>query len=275
VPGRRQNVLVRATLASAGIPPRLMRGTRAAINGVWLGLLSDASLRLLDERYYDDSVVYRTDKWNEHGLFDWERDLIDEHFRRCHRIVVLACGGGREVLALLDEGFDATGYEPHPALVRCAHRFLAAHGHESRVHPAPRDEFPQAAGPADGVVVGWGGFSLIHGRARRIALLSEARRRLPPGGPVLLSFFARPSDGRELRMTKAAATSLRRLRGRPPAEVGDTLAPNLVHVFTRTRLAEELRAADFELAAYRVIGPADETTSYASAVVRAPLRPGT
>jgi SAM-dependent methyltransferase len=252
-----------------------MHGTRAAINGLWLGLLSDASLRLLDERYYDDSVLYRTDKWNERGFFDWERDLVDEHFRNCERVPVLACGGGREVLALLNEGFDATGYEPHPALVTYARRFLAAHGHESRVHSAPRDEFPSAAGPADGVVVGWGGFSLIHGRARRIALLREARRRLPAGGPVLLSFFARPSDSRELNVTKSAATGLRRLRGNPPAELGDTLAPNLVHVFTRPRLAEEIRAADLELADYRVIARADELTTYASAVVRARVAPGT
>jgi SAM-dependent methyltransferase len=272
VPGRLQNVLVRGALASARVPPRIMRGTRAAINASWLGLLSDESLRLLDERYYDQSVVYRTDEWNERGLFEWERELIDEHFRSCRRVLVLACGGGREVLALLSEGFDATGYEPHPALLTYARGFLRSRGHESRVHAAPRDEFPAAAGRADGVVVGWGGFSLVHGRARRIALLREAGRRLSPGGPVLLSFFARASDGRELKMTRAAATALRRLRGHPPVDLGDTLAPNMVHVFTRARLVEEARAANLELAAYRVIAPADGVTSYAAAVVRAPVR---
>ena len=258
-----------ATLASAGIPPRLANAARAAISGFWLGVLSDASLRLVDERYYEESVIYRTDEWNERGLFDWERDLIDEHFRDRERIVVLACGGGREVLALLREGFEATGYEPHPALVSYARTFLAARGYASRVHAAQRDEFPADAGPADAVVVGWGGFSLVHRRARRIALLREARRALPPGGPVLLSFFARQRDGRELKLTKAAATRLRRLRGRQPPELGDTLAPNLVHVFTRPRLVEEVAAAGLELVVYQALAPADESTSYASAVVRA------
>jgi hypothetical protein len=270
-----QNFLVQATLASAEVAPRVMRGTRAAVNGLWLGVLSDSSLRLLDERYYDESVLYRTDEWNERGLFDWERDLIDEHFRGCDRVVVLACGGGREVLALLNEGFDATGYEPHPALLAYARAFFAARGHASRVQPVPRGEFPAAGAPADGVVIGWGGFSLVHGRARRITVLRDARRQLPAGGPLLLSFFARQADGRELRMTRAAATGLRRLRGHPPAEIGDTLAPNLVHVFTRARLEEEVRAADLEVATYRVIGPADEGTSYAAAVVRVPVRRGT
>lgn len=274
MPGPWQNVLVQATLASAGIPPRVMHGTRAAINGLLLGLLSDASLRLLDERYYDNALPWSTDEWNERGLFDWERDLVDEHFRRCERLLVLACGGGREVLALLNKGFEATGYEPHPALLAYARRFLAAHGYESRVYPAPRDEFPPAAVPADGVVVGWGGFSLVHRRARRIALLREARRRLRPGGPILLSFLAGPSDGRELKMTRAAASGLRRLRGRPPAELGDTLAPNLIHVFTRARLAEEIRAAGLDLAAYRVIAPVDGLPGGASAVARVPVGHG-
>ena len=273
--GRLQNVLVRAALASAKIPPRIMRGTRAVLNAGWLGLLSDASLRMLDERYYEDSIVYRTDEWNERGLFVWERELIDEHFRGCARVLVLACGGGREVLALLREGFDAIGYEPHPALLAYARGFLAARGYESRVHAVARDEFPGMAGPADGVVVGWGGFSLVHGRARRIAMLREAGRRLSAGGPVLLSFFARPSDGRELELTSTGATGLRRLRGHPHMDLGDTLAPNLVHVFTRSRLLEEVQAADLELADYKVIGRAADDTRYAAAVVRVPVHSGT
>jgi hypothetical protein len=280
MPGRWQNALVQGTFASTAIPPRVLHVTRGAINGLWLGLLSDAGFRLLDERYYDDAAGYRTDEWNERGLFDWERDHVAKHFERGNRVLVLACGGGREVLALLNEGFEATGYEPHPALVTYAREFLAARGYESHVHPAQRDEFPPAAVSADGVVLGWGAFSLVRRRARRIALLSEARRRLPAGGPILLSFYARSSDSRELRMTKAAASGLRRLRGHPPAELGDTLSPNFVHIFTRPRLAEEVRAAGLELADYRFHAAPDVLTGYhiaageASAVVRVPAGDG-
>jgi hypothetical protein len=108
----------------------------------------------------------------------------------------------------------------------------------------------------------------MQGRARRIAFLSQARRRLPHGGPVLLSFFDRSRDTRELRWTAAVANRLRRLRRAEPVELGDTLAPNLVHVFTRAQVSEEVAAAGFELAAYAVIGSAADATSYASAVAR-------
>ena len=246
----------------------LAHGSRALLNGFWLGVLSSEALRAVDERYYDQAASYRTPDWNERGLFPWERDLITAHFGEGSRVAVLSAGGGREVLALLLEGYEAVGYEPHPALVSYAEAFLAERGHPSRVRPVARDEFPGDPGKVDGVVVGWGGFPLMRGRERRISLLHDAHHHLPPGGPVLLSFFER-LGGRELLVTARIANAIRSLLGRPPVELGDTLAPNPVHVFNRQTFVEEIAAAGFEVAEYRVIGPADEATSYAAAVIRA------
>jgi SAM-dependent methyltransferase len=264
-----QPPLVATVLASARIPALMGQGARAALNGLWLGALSDRTVEAVDERYYRDEQAYRTGEWNERGLFDWERDAIERCFDGRACVAVPACGGGREVLALLRAGFDATGYEPHESLVGYAEGFLAAHGHPGRVHRSQRDEFP-AGVECDGVVVGWGAYSLIHGRDRRIAFLAGARRALAPGGPLLLSFFERPAHGRELRLTSALANGLRRIRGREPIEPGDTLAPNRVHVFTPAQIAEEVAAAGLELVEHRVVASADDITQYARAVVRAP-----
>jgi hypothetical protein len=255
-------------LASAALPNRLAHATRAVLGGLWLGLLSDASLRALDEAYYSRTDLYRTADWNERGLFDWERELIEEHFEPGARVLVAACGGGREVLGLLRADFDAHGYEPHQALVAYGSDFLAQHGHPSRIHPSPRDTFPTAAESCDAVVVGWGGYSLMHARQRRISFLTGAAERLPSKAPVLLSFFHRSADSRELLLTKAIADALRRARRREPVELGDTLAPNQVHVFARAQLADELAEARLDLVDYRITGRADETASYAAAVAR-------
>jgi hypothetical protein len=259
---------VRAALASGRIPRALERATRGGLAGLWLGLLSDESLRALDERYYDAEDVYRTAAWNERGLFDWERAVVDEHFRGGERVVVVACGGGREVLALLEEGFDAIGYESHPGLAAYAGGLLTARGHPGRVHEAPRSEFPPSAPYCDGVIVGWGAYSLVRGRAGRERLLTGARERLPSGGSVLLSFFETSIHGRELRATRAIANALRGARGRQPLELGDTLAPNLVHVFTREELAQEVAAAGLELTQHRLVGEADTSVNYGAAVAR-------
>ena len=262
--------LVTAALASARVPRTLERVTHGALAGLWLGVLSDDGLRALDERYYDAEPVYRTAEWNERGLFGWERALVEAHFPRGGRVVVLACGGGREVLALLGEGFDAVGYEPHPALAAYADELLTAHGHPGRVHASPRGALPPDAGEADAVVVGWGGYSLVRGRAARVGLLAGARGLLPSGGPVLVSFFEMPVHGRQLRATRAIAGALRRARGRTPPELGDTLAPNLVHVFTPAGVADEVAAAGLELADHRLVGEADAVVSYGAAVARVP-----
>jgi hypothetical protein len=131
--------------------------------------------------------------------------------------------------------------------------------------------FPPAAPPCDGVIVGWGAYSLIHGRAARMRLLAEARERLPSGGVVLLSCFEASHHGRELRGTRTVANALRRVRGgRTPVELGDTLAPNLVHVFTHAELRDEIEGAGLELAERRVVGQAHASVSYVAAVARVP-----
>jgi hypothetical protein len=195
---------------------------------------------------------------------------VDTHFAERRRIVVVACGGGREVLALLGDGLDAHGYEPHAGLASFASDLLATRGHPGRVHVSPRSGFPPDAPSCDGVIVGWGAYSLIHGRDARVRLLADAGRRLPSGGPLLLSFFETARHGRELRVTRAIANALRGARGRAPLELGDTLAPNRVHVFSRAEAAAEIAAAGLELAEYRVVGEAHAAVNYAAVVARVP-----
>ena len=207
--------LARLTLASAKLPSTLAHASRGLLNGFWLGVLSDRSLEAVDARYYAESGVYRTADWNERGLFDWERRAVEDHFAPGGRVVVTACGGGREVLGLLEAGFDAHGREPHPELAAYANRFLAERGHPGRVAASERDEFPPGAERLDGVVVGWGAYSLMHGGGTRRRFLAAARAALEEDAPVLISFFDRDQDRRELRWTAAVANVLRRLRGAP------------------------------------------------------------
>lgn len=260
-------MIERVVLASARLPELAGAGARAALNGAWLGLLPDAALRAVDERYYDSQELYRTADWNERGLFAWERALVDAHFAGRERLVVCACGGGREVLALLRDGVDAAGYESHPALAAYARRLLAERGHPGRIEAVARDTFPAA--DCDGAIVGWGAYSLIHGAQRRVAFLREARLRLAPGSPLLLSFFERDALGRELRATLAIANALRRLRRAPAVEPGDTMAPNRVHVFTPAQVADEAAAGGFEPVARGSAGIAEKATRHAYAVLRA------
>lgn len=258
---------MRTVLAAGRVPGRAGRALHATLSGIWLGLLAESQLRDLDEHYYRRDGTYRSETWNERGLFGWEQQTIGRSFSPGSMIIVIACGGGREVLALQALGFKATGYESHTDLCAYARSFLAEHGFPDHVRQMPRDRFPVDA-RGDGVLTGWGAYSLIAGREQRVRFLRSAGSAVPGGGAVMLSCFATQIHGPSLRFTSWLAGALRRRRTGGPVEPGDTLAPNRVHVFTRSELMSEVEEAGLVLESYEIVGTADTVTSYACAVAR-------
>jgi hypothetical protein len=266
-PTRVRPRVVDAAYRSSALPAMAAAAARIVVNGVWLGALSDDEFTALDERYYATTDLYRTEAWNQRGLFEWEKAMIDAHFPATGRVAVIACGGGREVVALLARGYDAVGYESHPDLVAYGRGLLAASGHGDRVRPVARNEFPRGDAPFDAIVVGWGAYSLIHGRDRREAMLTDCAAGLAADGRVLLSFF-QGKVGRELRWIRALANVIRRFRAATPVELGDTLAPNRVHVFSRDELVAEVRAAHLEPMSYWTSSQPGEPIAYGCVVAR-------
>ncbi len=237
----------------------LFARANAVFDGFWLGMLDRDSLAHFDELHYEtrreragDGAAYRydDDQWNLRGLFDWERAAIEKHLPSSGRVVVTGAGGGREVLALLERGYDAVGYEPHPQLVRAGAALLERRGHGQRLFVSGRDEFPAEVEACDAIIVGWGSYALIPGRRRRIEFLRGAHACLPAGGPMLVSFFAREGGERLLTTVSRTANLVRRVRRSEPTEVGDALSPNFVHLFTDEQLRSELEAAGFVVEAY-------------------------
>jgi hypothetical protein len=248
-------------------PERLLRAYRAAtirrrqvltlanacFDGFWLGLLDPAMLARLDEQFYGEerdtedgrSFSYGDERRNLSGLRDWEAAAIDAHFPSGGRVIVTGAGGGREVIALLERGFDAIGYEPNEELVRAGAGLLRRLGHGDRLRRNERDAFPADAPACDAVVVGWGSYMLIPSRERRVAFLRAARGALPEGAPILCSFFVRSPGARYFDVVAVTANLVRRIRRAEPVEVGDTIGRNFVHRFTRDEIESELAAGGF------------------------------
>lgn len=261
---------VRAYLRSRRLRDRALRALNACFDGIWLGLLSREHLHLLDEAFYHDrreeiggrSYAYTDEEYSSSGLADWETAAVEGHCRPGCRVVVTGAGSGREVLALLEMGFDALGYEPNPRFVAAGTELLERRGHEDRLRLCERDAFPAGADACDAVIVGWGSYMLIAGQSHRIEFLREARARLEDGDPILLSFFATRHKPRYFAIVVRIANVVRRVRGVEPAESGDTFVPNYAHYFTPQEVDEELRCGGFESVAF-------EAHPYAHAVGRA------
>jgi hypothetical protein len=232
---------------------KLIRFVDGVNTGIWLGLLSRAHLEAVDELHYHGSSTYNGEPHNLRGLMDWEEAAIGGFFGGRTRLVVLGAGGGREVLALERRGFQVDGFECNPALVEFAGGFLPRHGAVGTVRFLPRDTTP-AEGGYDGIIMGWGSYMLIAGRARRIEQLRRLRALVPEGSPLLLSFFTRPDVLLKLKAEYRVARVIRRLLRREPPEFGDDLIPMYIHRFDVAEIRAEMAEAGFRLARYEPEG---------------------
>ena len=182
---------IRAYDASRGLFDRFVVAARAAFVGVWLGILDRHALHAADELYYSRTRMYHDDSYNLSGLFAWETEAVERHFRSCRSVLVTSAGGGREVAALERRGLEVFGFECHSELAKAGNDLLSRHGLKARLSLGLRDAIPPGMPTCDGAVVGWASYMLIQQRACRIEFLQRLRTHIPAGGPLLISFFTR------------------------------------------------------------------------------------
>ena len=247
-------VSARVYLRSRALLEAAYWSARAIHDGLWLGALNREALHEIDTAYYERQGMYLDEGYNRSGLSDWEQSCVQSHFPAGGRVIVTGAGAGREVLALLNAGYDTWGYEVQSRFVDYGNTLLSNSGHERRLHVMARDVWPPAAESCDAVVVGWGSYMLIADRRARIRFLRGARSALPDGGPLLVSFFHmdRHIDGLSPYLYRVAryANAVRCFVGGSSLLVGDALVPNYAHYFTRGQLEEELSLSGFALAHY-------------------------
>ncbi|MDQ1474566.1 MAG: hypothetical protein QOJ99_6046 [Bryobacterales bacterium] len=229
---------------------------------MWLGLLTPRMMRKLDVWYYTKGFadMYRDKEYNTSGLFDWEENAVRTFFPEGSSILVAAgAGAGREVLGLNRMGYRVDAFEYNSSLVTLGNKLLAENGWEPTIFPGPANELPVGSKQYDGIIVGWGTYTLIAGRGSRTSLLKQIRSRCVIGAPVLLSFFHRPGDTPSYKVTTMTANSIRTVLRRPKVEIGDTLSIGYAHRFTEKEIAEELTLSGFQPVFFK-------STPYAHAV---------
>lgn len=239
---------------------------RACFVGLWLGILGKEKIHAVDKEYYSRSkrglpgeYNYHSQEYNRRGLWDWEERMLTDYFKDCKRLLIVGAGGGREVLALRRLGFHVDAFESHPALVVAANELLQAESYEPTVHHIPRDQGPNTGTTYDGIVVGWGLYTLVQGRKRRVALLQQLRSQTQTQGPILISFFYRFGTPRAYKISTFVANTIRQVLRRELVDVGDWLVPNYAHFFTQEEIVSELSESGFDVVHY-------STTEYGHAI---------
>jgi SAM-dependent methyltransferase len=238
---------------------------------VWLGWLDADDLNGITWSHYMGTSGFEAEPFNVHqGLWPWEADASQRHFKDCKRVLVAGAGGGREVIALARLGHQVTAFDFSRSLTAACSSNLEKAGCSAVVLDAPPDGLPADLGIHDAVLIGRGFYHHIPGRMRRVAFLQSCRACVAVGAPVILSdFFTRSAGSRFHRRTRQIANVVRRLRGEGEgAELGDWLTNCMQHAFTREEIEQELVDAGFCLETYTV-SPFSEESHLALAVGRA------
>jgi hypothetical protein len=224
--------------------------------GLWLGSLSIDELNVITAEHYEGSRESPSQEHNMRGLFDWELSAVNRYFPAGSCVLVAAAGGGREVVALRRAGYAAEGFECNPALVEAGNAILEELGLPRGIMLAPPDRVPAGLLVYGGVVVGWGAYTHIPTRGRRVEFLRALRQHTQPGSPLLLSFFTRAKySGYDTVVYRMGTLIKRVVPGRKePLEVGDHLTWGYTHWFTRDEIENELREAGIRLAHFSEIG---------------------
>lgn len=197
--------------------------------------------------------MYNNPEHNQSGLFPWERQTIDRFFPPGSQILVAACGGGRELIALHGLGFQADGFDCTPRLVETSQRLMQQLGISSNVMLCRPNDVPRELGLYDSLIIGWAAFTHIPGSARRIAFLQKLRAAVPPQAPILVSFWVRDETSPDKNGALRIANWFRSLRGRraEPLEPGDHVTDRgYHHCFIRAEIEAELKAGGFRMCHY-------------------------
>ena len=242
---------VRMAISSDRRFKQALNGLRAVHQGLWLGLLDPDDLAAANTAAYERWEQFRDDDYNRSGLAEWESDAVEGHFPAGSSVLVPSAGAGRELIGLEDLGFQATGFDPSPALIQVGENLLSERGSTASLLLSPPDRIPaDLDGPFDAILFGWGGYIHIRNRAARVAFLSDLRILVDTNAPMIISFFLRSPDDRTFTASEKIATTIRKVRrSREPVELGDTVAGTFDHFFTWSEIETELTDGGFSVVA--------------------------
>jgi SAM-dependent methyltransferase len=142
------------------------------------------------------------------GLMPWEHDFYGRFLKPGDDILVVGCGSGRDLVALLRAGHRAAGLEGAPHAAAVARGMLDKHGLVASVTTGRIEDTPLDR-QFDACIFSWFCYSYIPQRQTRLAALRRARDYLKEGGRILISYIV--SDSTPRRLPLALTTLVARL----------------------------------------------------------------
>lgn len=215
-----------------------------------ISLIRQDTFRQFDTYPFDETDSIDIDLSNA-DLEKWERDAVDDYFPDSGSVLVVAAGGGRELVSLERLGYDATGVEFGERLHQASEHALRDHESACRIFHALRYELPEIGNALDAAFIARSFLSNVAGRRNRIELLKSIGEQIKPGAPLFVSYYI-CDKGATFRLQATIANLVRKLigRGQHVVEVGDHVDPESFlyhHHYADAELVQELKEAGYEV----------------------------
>jgi len=243
-------IVARLSHANFSFLKKLTNFLDAMFSGVWLGLMGKKSLEYSDELYYNNTTSYSDEKYNESGFFNWEKPVIEKYFSGCKTILLIAAGGGREVIALSKMGIEVDAYECNNKLTEFGNSLLAKRFIKTKIEPISRNSVPDNVKQYDGIILGWGAYSLMKGNHTRIEFLSYLKPFLKSEACLMVSFIYSVTRSRKDKFIKRISDLFAFFKRDNKPEIGDRLVPNFIHYFSEEEIKSEFSQAGLKIIDY-------------------------
>ena len=225
---------------------RLFARAARVCNHLVAGTLTLDELRAGIERTWEDFNARDADI--AAGLTRWEAEMVARFVAREDDVLLVGSGPGRDLVALIGEGYRVTGVEPSRRAVAICRRQLEQRGLTADLIEGFFEDvvLPRRFGA---IVFAGCCYSFIPESRRRIAALRKAAAHLAPRGRILINYMTgQPAHPTLIQLARFAAT-VTRSDWRP--EPGDVLLPmsaarplfNYEHRFAPGELESEALAA--------------------------------
>jgi SAM-dependent methyltransferase len=239
------------------VAQRLARGLELGARGLMClaaGVLHrDQLVRAISKRWNDFG---EPEAYVLSGLMPWEQEFYERFLKPDDEILIVGCGSGRDLIALLRAGYRVEGLEVAALAATKARSMLAKAGLNARVTVGSIEDSSLVSKPFDVYIFSWFCYSYIPRRADRVAMLRAVGDRLKPGGRVAISYETseEPPHPLSLALTRLTATLSRADWQPEPTDVIGlgTRGLHYEHQFAPGEFEDEAREAGLQVIFHQV-----------------------